>query len=304
MRYPLFGGPSNDVTGVRWPQPTGYKTDMAKAKELMAESGAGPIETTISFDLGDARELRADSHADPREPWPRSASSSRSTRCLAPTGAAKWPKKSMPMMVNFFSGWLDYPEYFFFWCYSGQNAIFNTPSYVNKDMDAFIEGASAPLPSATRTNTPPTLKALSPRPMMSAADSDLPTLPQRGDAKEHLRLQLLVPPPGRLPLAGQGVHRAHRVVRGSAHACDPRQTPVDGDPDLDRRGHRHLPAHARAARRPGGLFRRPGSDAAIDRRYPQVARASTNRCPSSSCRYVNDLAHGNLAIRCPPASRW
>src|SRR6266849_6795906 len=47
-------------------------------------------------------------------------------------------KKSMPLMVNFFSGWLDYPEYFFFWCYSGQNAIFNTPSYVNPDMDALI----------------------------------------------------------------------------------------------------------------------------------------------------------------------
>ena len=52
-------------------------------------------------------------------------------------------KKSMPLMVNFFSGWLDYPEYFFFWCYSGQNAIFNTPSYVNKDMDALIDGARA-----------------------------------------------------------------------------------------------------------------------------------------------------------------
>jgi len=50
-------------------------------------------------------------------------------------------KKTMPLMINFFSGWLDYPEYFFFWCYSGQNAIFNTPSYVNADMDALIDGA-------------------------------------------------------------------------------------------------------------------------------------------------------------------
>ena len=50
---PLFGGPSNKVAAVEWPQPTGYKTDMAKAKELMAASGAGPIESTISFDLGD-----------------------------------------------------------------------------------------------------------------------------------------------------------------------------------------------------------------------------------------------------------
>ncbi len=37
-------------------------------------------------------------------------------------------KKEMPLMVNFFSGWLDYPEYFFYWCYHGQNAIFNTMS--------------------------------------------------------------------------------------------------------------------------------------------------------------------------------
>jgi peptide/nickel transport system substrate-binding protein len=47
------------------------------------------------------------------------------------------------MMVNFFSGWLDYPEYFFFWCYHGQNAIFNTMSYQDKDMDALIDGARA-----------------------------------------------------------------------------------------------------------------------------------------------------------------
>jgi len=49
----------------------------------------------------------------------------------------------MPLMLNFFSGWLDYPEYFFFWCYHGQNAVFNTMSYKNKDMDALIDGARA-----------------------------------------------------------------------------------------------------------------------------------------------------------------
>ena len=38
-------------------------------------------------------------------------------------------KKTMPLFTNVFSGWLDYPEYFFFWCYPGQNSIFNTMSY-------------------------------------------------------------------------------------------------------------------------------------------------------------------------------
>jgi len=52
-------------------------------------------------------------------------------------------KKSMPLMVNFFSAGSTIPSTSSFWCYSGQNAIFNTPSYVNPDMDALIDGARA-----------------------------------------------------------------------------------------------------------------------------------------------------------------
>ena len=50
-------------------------------------------------------------------------------------------KKNMPMITNAFGGWLNYPEYFFFWCYHGQNAVFNTMSYQDKAMDAFIDAA-------------------------------------------------------------------------------------------------------------------------------------------------------------------
>ena len=117
-----------------------YKTDMAKAKALMAESGAGPIETTISFDLGDGV------NSEPiavliQESLAQIGIKTTINKVPGANWRSEMAKKSMPMMVNFFSGWLDYPEYFFFWCYSGQNAIFNTPSYVNKDMDAFIDGA-------------------------------------------------------------------------------------------------------------------------------------------------------------------
>jgi peptide/nickel transport system substrate-binding protein len=139
---PLFGGKSNDVSSIAWPQPTGYSTDMAKAKALMAASGAGPIETTISFDLGDAV------NSEPiavliQESLGQIGIKTTINKVPGANWRSEMAKKSMPMMVNFFSGWLDYPEYFFFWCYSGQNAIFNTPSYVNKDMDAFIDGAYA-----------------------------------------------------------------------------------------------------------------------------------------------------------------
>jgi peptide/nickel transport system substrate-binding protein len=47
----------------------------------------------------------------------------------------------MPLYTNVFSGWLDYPEYFFFWCYHGSNSVFNTMSYKNPKMDELIEGA-------------------------------------------------------------------------------------------------------------------------------------------------------------------
>ncbi|HMK80704.1 MAG TPA: ABC transporter substrate-binding protein [Xanthobacteraceae bacterium] len=139
---PLFGGPSNDVTAITWPEPTGYTTDIAKAKELMAASGAGEIDTTISFDLGDGV------NSEPiavllQESLAQIGIKTAINKVPGANWRSEMAKKSMPMMVNFFSGWLDYPEYFFFWCYSGQNAIFNTPSYVDKDMDALIDGAYA-----------------------------------------------------------------------------------------------------------------------------------------------------------------
>ena len=139
---PLFGGKSNDVSTIAWPQPTGYATDIEKAKALMREAGAGAINTTISFDLGDAV------NSEPiAELIQESLGHIGITTTINKVPGSNWrsemAKKSMPMMVNFFSGWLDYPEYFFFWCYSGQNAIFNTPSYVNKDMDTLIDGARA-----------------------------------------------------------------------------------------------------------------------------------------------------------------
>ncbi len=139
---PLFGAASNTVTESVWPQPTGYSDNIAKAKELMAASGVGPIESTISFDLGDAV------NSEPiailiQESLGQIGIKLAINKVPGANWRSEMAKKSMPMMVNFFSGWLDYPEYFFFWCYSGQNAIFNTPSYVDKDMDVLIDGAYA-----------------------------------------------------------------------------------------------------------------------------------------------------------------
>jgi peptide/nickel transport system substrate-binding protein len=141
LAKPLFGGKSNDATSTAWPQPTGYSTDLAKAKALMKEAGVGDtLNTTISFDLGDGVTCQPIAELL-QESLGQLGIQTTINKVPGSNWRSEMAKKSMPMMVNFFSGWLDYPEYFYFWCYSGQNAIFNTPSYQDKDMDALIDGA-------------------------------------------------------------------------------------------------------------------------------------------------------------------
>jgi peptide/nickel transport system substrate-binding protein len=142
LANPLFGGASNNVTDIAWPAKSGYVNDMARAKALMAESGVSGIDTTISFDLG-AGDISEPIAVLIQESLGQIGIKAAINKVPGANWRSEMAKKSMPLMVNFFSGWLDYPEYFFFWCYSGQNAIFNTPSYVNADMDTLIDGARA-----------------------------------------------------------------------------------------------------------------------------------------------------------------
>lgn len=137
---PMFGGPP-EVTEPVWPQPHPYTTDLAKAKQLLGEAGyPDGFETTLSFDLGFAVTneplcilvqeslaqigIKASLNKIPGANW-----------------RAEFSKKSLPFITNVFGGWLNYPEYFFYWTYHGQNAIFNTMSYQNPAMDKLIDAA-------------------------------------------------------------------------------------------------------------------------------------------------------------------
>ena len=141
LAKPMFGAPANAATQVAWPQPHKFNTDIAKAKALMAEAGVpNGFETTISFDLG---------FAGVNEPLcvlVQESLAQIGIKCtINKIPGANWRtelnKKVMPLYTNVFSGWLDYPEYFFIWCYHGKNSIFNTMSYQSKKTDAFIDGA-------------------------------------------------------------------------------------------------------------------------------------------------------------------
>lgn len=143
---PMYGEGTFDPNSTTWPQPTPYKTDMEQAKKLMAESAyPDGFETSLAFDLGNQE------WAEPMVVLIQESLAELGIK----VGIEKVPnanfrsvlvEKSRPMIVNNFGGWLNYPDYFFFYAYHGQDATFNGSSYQNPEMDKMIEAALASKP--------------------------------------------------------------------------------------------------------------------------------------------------------------
>ena len=143
LAKPMFGAPADAPTQVAWPQPTKFNTDIAKAKQLLAEAGyPNGFETTLSFDLGFAT-VNEPLCVLVQESLAQVGIKATINKIPGATWRTELNKKTLPLYTNVFSGWLDYPEYFFIWCYHGKNSVFNTMSYQSKEMDALIDGAGA-----------------------------------------------------------------------------------------------------------------------------------------------------------------
>ncbi|MGH6708723.1 MAG: ABC transporter substrate-binding protein [Bradyrhizobium sp.] len=137
---PMYGGPA-EVAKPVWPQPFPYVTDLDKAKALMKEAGLeSGFETTLSLDTGTA------TVGEPTIVLIQESLAKISIKAgINKIPGANWRttlnKKELPLALNRFSGWLDYPEYYFYWNLHGNNSIFNISSYQNKEMDALIDKA-------------------------------------------------------------------------------------------------------------------------------------------------------------------
>jgi peptide/nickel transport system substrate-binding protein len=141
LAKPMFGKPAGTPTEVAWPQPHSFTTDIAKAKQLMAEAGyPNGFETTLSFDLGFAG-VNEPLCVLTQESLAQIGIKCTINKIPGATWRTELNKKVLPLYTNVFSGWLDYPEYFFIWCYHGKNSIFNTMSYQSKALDAMIDAA-------------------------------------------------------------------------------------------------------------------------------------------------------------------
>ena len=139
---PMFGGEAGKPYPPAWPVQSHYGTDLAKAKQLLAEAGhPNGFKTTLSYDLG---------QATTREPiallLQESLGKIGIEVAIEKVPGANWfaqmAAKTMPLVITEFYGWLVPPEYFYFWNFDGRNnAVFNTANYVNPQLDVAIDAA-------------------------------------------------------------------------------------------------------------------------------------------------------------------
>ena len=200
---PMYGG-GTAVEQAAWPQPSPYRTDLDRAKALMQEAG---------FGAGPRHQLRRSTSAprpsasrppfSSRRASPRSACASPSRRFPGANWRTTLNKKELPMVLNRFSGWLDYPEYYFFWNLHGNNSIFNISAYKNEAMDRLIDRAALHRrPRRVRQEREGLRRALH---AGGAGHPAQPADPRRRDAEGGRRLRVLVPPRTRLPAISEGL---------------------------------------------------------------------------------------------------
>ena len=132
---PMWGGGATSPETIEWPQKFPYVTDLDKSRALLDEAGySAGFKVPLSISLG---------QADWMEPTALLIQEN-----LAKVGisveiekipGANWRtaslvEKRLPLHLETFGGWLNYPCYYFFWAYLDGH-LFNSSNYRNEEIE-------------------------------------------------------------------------------------------------------------------------------------------------------------------------
>ena len=131
---PMWGG-SEEINDIAWPRKTQYYTDIEKAKELMAASAHAEgfdVPLSISLDLA--------SWMEPTALLVQEALGKIGINVtIEKIPGANWRtavlvEKRLPLHLENFGGWLNTPDYYFFWAYQDGH-LFNSSNYRNEEIE-------------------------------------------------------------------------------------------------------------------------------------------------------------------------
>ncbi len=135
----MWGGASTKPSDAAWPQPFPYSLDLDKAKALLSEtdykdgfevplainqslaSWMEPTALLIQESLGKIG-IKATIDKIPGANW----------------RTAALVEKRLPLHLENFGGWLNYPDYYFFWAYI-KGHLFNSSNYDNPEVKALVD---------------------------------------------------------------------------------------------------------------------------------------------------------------------
>jgi len=138
LGVPTWGG-SKTVDDIAWPRRSPYSTNLDKARALLAETWyKDGFTVPLSFNL---------SHADWAEPAALLIQQSLAQIGIEVTiekiPGANWRtialvEKRLPLHLENFGGWLNTPDYYFYWAYIKGN-LFNSSNYDNAEMAKLVD---------------------------------------------------------------------------------------------------------------------------------------------------------------------
>jgi peptide/nickel transport system substrate-binding protein len=169
LGVPTWGG-SETVDDIAWPRRSPYSLNLDKARALLAETEfRDGFSVPLSFNL---------SHADWAEPAALLIQQSLEKIGISTTiekiPGANWRtaalvEKKLPLHLENFGGWLNTPDYYFFWAYIKGN-LFNSSNYDNPEMAKLVDDT---LDMATdHPDYVPNVKR-----MIELAHEDIPRIP-------------------------------------------------------------------------------------------------------------------------------
>lgn len=135
---PLWGG-DTEINDIAWPRKTQYYTDLDKAREHMAKSAFADgfdVPLSISLDLASWMEptalliqenlakigINAEIEKIPGANW----------------RTAALVEKRLALHLENFGGWLNTPDYYFFWAYKDGH-LFNSSNYFNQEIEDLVD---------------------------------------------------------------------------------------------------------------------------------------------------------------------